>query len=289
MRNALTNAMLGLVVLLGAVADARGQFKPSQGRQKSAEDLVAVSFVSDTARIAPGQTFHLAIVFEIEPHWHIYWVSPGASGLPTQVDIIAPEGFVVGEPLYTRPQAFGSSETLEGLTYGYEKNAVLFVPITAPVDLKKGSASFQADILYLVCKSFCLMGNINRSLTLETDDKENHASIGVDPILARAKDRLPQALEQLEESKVAFDGKLLTVRISAGDSKTATLYPIELPGITYENPKVVLKGDFFIATVEVEINPDNALGEEMKLVGVVGLGKNRDDPSYMFELSLSKP
>lgn len=289
MRNALTNAMLGLVVLLGATVDARGQFGPTQGRQKSAEDLVAVSIRADTTRIAPGQTFHLAIVFEIEPHWHIYWVSPGASGMPTQVDIVAPEGFVVGEPLYTRPQAFGSSETLEGLTYGYEKNAVLFVPITAPVDLKKGSATFKADILYLVCKGLCLMGNVNRSLTLETDEKENHASVNVDPILARAKNRLPRTLDHLEGANAGFDGKLLTVTIPAGDAKTAMLYPIELPGITYENPKVVRKGEFFIATVEVEINPGNALGEGMKLAGVVGLGKHRDDPSYAFELSLSKP
>lgn len=289
MRNALTNAMLGLVVLLGATVDARGQFGPTQGRQKSAEDLVAVSIRADTARIAPGQRFHLAIVFEIEPHWHIYWVSPGMSGMPTQVDIVAPEGFIVGEPLYTRPQAFGSSEALGGLTYGYEKNAVLFVPITAPLDLKEGSATFKADILYLACKSICLMGNVNRSLTLETGEKENQASVRVDPILERAKNRIPRTLEQLEESKVSFDGKLLTVRIPAGDAKTATLYPIELPGITYENPNVVRKGDFFIATVEVEINPGNALGEEMKLAGVVGLGKHRDDPSYAFELSLSKP
>lgn len=289
MRNALTNTMLGLVVLIVATVDARGQFRPTQGRQKSAEDLVDVSIRADTTRIAPGQTFHLAIVFEIEPHWHIYWVSPGTSGMPTQVDIVAPEGFVVGEPLYTRPQAFGSSATLEGLTYGYEKNAVLFVPITAPLDLTEGSATFKADILYLACKSICLMGNVDRSLTLETDEKESHASVRIDPILARAKNRLPRALEELEESTVAFDGKLLTVRIPAGDAKTAMLYPRELPGVTYENPNVELKGDFFIATVEVEINPGNALGEEMKLAGVVGLGKHRDDPSYAFELSLSKP
>ncbi len=92
----------------------------------------------------------------------------------------------------------------------------------------------------------------------------------------------------MEGSKTDFDGKLLTVRIPAGDAKTAMLYPIELPGVTYENPKVVRKGDFFIATVEVEINPGNALGEEMKLAGVVGLGQDRDDPSYAFELLLSE-
>ena len=289
MRNILTNAMLGLVVLFGTTVDVCGQFGPTQGRQKSAEDLVAVSIVSDTARIAPGETFHLAIVFEIEPQWHIYWVSPGASGMPTQVDVVAPKGFVVGKPLYTRPQSFGSSEALEGLTYGYEKSAVLFVPITAPVELKDGSASFKADVLFLVCKSLCLMGNVNRSLTLETGPTENQAAARVDPILAQAKDRLPQALEHLEGAKADFDGNLLTVRIPAGDAKTAMLYPIEVPGVTYENPRVVRKGDFFMVTVEVEINPGNALGEEMKLAGVVGLGKDRDDPSYAFELSLSEP
>ena len=69
--------------------------------------------------------------------------------------------------------------------------------------------------------------------------------------------------------------------------KAAILYPIELPGITYQNPKVELRDGFFIATIEVEINPGNALGVELKLAGVGGLGKNRHDPSYACELSPS--
>ena len=37
------------------------------------------------------------------------------------------------------------------------------------------------------------MGNVNRSLTLETNEKEGQASVDVDPILTRAKNRLPQS------------------------------------------------------------------------------------------------
>ena len=288
MRNVMKNMLPALVVLIGMTVDVQGQFGPKQGRQKSAEDLVSVSFKADTARIAPGQTFHLAIIFEIEPHWHIYWLSPGASGMPTQVDITAPEGFMVGEPRFTRPQAFGSSGVQEGLTYGYQNNVVLFVPVTAPQRLPEGVTTFDADISFLVCKSYCLMGSVKRSLTLDTGEPERQLAEISDPTLARAKKRLPRKLEQLDGAKVAFDGKVLRVRIPAGEMKVATWYPIELPGITYQNPKVDLRDGFFIATIEVQINPGNALGEELKLAGVVGLGKNRDDPSYAFELSLSE-
>ena len=55
-----------------------------------------VELVSDASEIAPGQTFHLGVTFDKEPHWHIYWKNPGASGLAPEFDWDLPAGFEVG-------------------------------------------------------------------------------------------------------------------------------------------------------------------------------------------------
>ena len=56
-----------------------------------------IELISETTQVVPGQTFYLALNFELEPHWHIYWENPGASGLPVEIEWELPEGFVAGE------------------------------------------------------------------------------------------------------------------------------------------------------------------------------------------------
>jgi DsbC/DsbD-like thiol-disulfide interchange protein len=93
---------------------------------KSAEQLVTVRGVADVDRLVPGQAFHLAFIFTIEPGWHIYWLNSGASGGPTEIKVSGPQGFTFGKALFPRPIVLHGEE---GDTYGYERQTVLFVPV----------------------------------------------------------------------------------------------------------------------------------------------------------------
>ncbi len=71
------------VLVLSASAVAHDQFGPTNlPGPNSADHLVAVNMVTDVQRVGPGQTFHLALIFDIEPQWRIYWKNPGEGAPP---------------------------------------------------------------------------------------------------------------------------------------------------------------------------------------------------------------
>ncbi|MGB0344628.1 MAG: protein-disulfide reductase DsbD domain-containing protein, partial [Coraliomargarita sp.] len=65
-----------------------------------------VELLADVSEIVPGETFHLGLRYELEPHWHVYWKNPGASGLPPEVEWTLPEGFEAGTMAFPAPERF---------------------------------------------------------------------------------------------------------------------------------------------------------------------------------------
>jgi DsbC/DsbD-like thiol-disulfide interchange protein len=86
-------------------------------------------------RVAPGQSFWVALEFDIRDGWHTYWRNPGDSG-PGDADVELPPGFTAGDIVWTTPHRF---ELPPLVNYGYAKHAMHLVQITAPKDLKAGA------------------------------------------------------------------------------------------------------------------------------------------------------
>lgn len=255
------------------------------GGEKTADQLVRLHSVSEFDQIMPGQTFHLAFMFDIEPGWHIYWKNPGASGAPTEITLSAPPGFQVGRTLFPRPTSF---EGEEGTTYGYERNVTLLVEVTAPPTLQSSRVMFNAEVTWLVCKDICLMGRKSEIISLSTissvrEQSESRSNSSV----AAARKRIPQPLDEVDGGSADFDGKTLTIRMPAKHHRTAVFFPIETPGVQYGSPEIEVLNDRVEITVSVEVNPGNALGKPMTVAGLVGLGDSADDPSFEFAIPLS--
>jgi hypothetical protein len=49
--------------------------------------------VSNAVTLEPGRQLDLGLLFDLGPHWHIYWSNPGDSGEPPVVRWRLPEGF----------------------------------------------------------------------------------------------------------------------------------------------------------------------------------------------------
>ncbi len=278
----------GLALAVGSAAYGQDpSLGPGAGR-KTAEELVAVRTVADVASIAPGQTFHLAVIFDIEPQWHMYWKNPGEGAPPPTLAIEVPKGFEVGEVRWPRPIAV---ESPIGPTYVYENQAALFVPITAPDDLMDGSATIRADIRWAVCKAVCLLGRGRRSVDLRTvsaDSQSDPVPVSApDPVLARLKKRLPKPLAKAASGSADFDGTMLTITGPAMGREVLTFFPGATPGVSYGDPTVTIEADRFRVEVAVQINRRNTLGKRVVLSGLVALGPENDDPSYDFEVELS--
>ena len=96
------------LALLAAPATAQGlpRFGGGEPAELKASDLVQVSVRAFPDGVAAGATTHLAVRFDIRKDWHIYWENPGASGMPTELEIDAPKGFIVGQTMFPRPLRF---------------------------------------------------------------------------------------------------------------------------------------------------------------------------------------
>ncbi len=182
---------------------------------------VEVALIAEVEQVVPGQTLYVGLDFKLEPHWHLYWKNPGASGLPVEIEWQLPEGFSAGEIQWPAPERI----ELAGLmNYGYEGTVTLMVPIQAPETLQAGaSVALQAEVFWLVCKEMCLPGDANLSLELPVAlDSSSSAQAAV---FDAARARLPQsALPWGLAASVERQQLVLTFEQGAGDPIPRDLY-----------------------------------------------------------------
>ena len=132
----------------------------------------ADDYASDWARTDQGAarlvaapskdgTLRLGLLFQLEPHWKIYWRSPGDAGLPPTVDWTGSDNVQVGDFAWPVPERF----ELSGLeTFGYEGEILLPVAVTVshpgePVHLK-------AAVDFLTCRELCVPNDVTLDLVL---------------------------------------------------------------------------------------------------------------------------
>jgi DsbC/DsbD-like thiol-disulfide interchange protein len=174
MRLSALTAALVLVLGLGAACAGNAE-------------LVKATLLADVSAIRPGEAFHIGVLLEIQPAWHVYWINPGDSGSATKVEIEAPAGFVVGEVKYPFPVKFTGAGDIVG--YGYHDEVMLMAEVTPPKDLAAGKdITIRAKASWLVCKDLCLPGKQDLTLSLPVAAKAEAAN---EAIFAKWKKQLP--------------------------------------------------------------------------------------------------
>ena len=155
-----------------------------------AVDNVHARLESEVSRIAPGQSFSVALVLDIGAGWHTYWRNPGDSGQATRLDWTLPHGFRAGPIEWPAPHRFVLAPLVN---FGYAKQAVHLVQITAPTALQPGEpVTLQADAHWLVCSDICIPEHANLRLTLPTGAQSGPIDPAAAPLFARARAELPQ-------------------------------------------------------------------------------------------------
>jgi thiol:disulfide interchange protein DsbD len=150
---------------------------------------VSASLVSDASSIQAGQQFQIGVLYRIEPGWHIYWKYPGDAGIATKIAWQLPEGFKVHDfqwPIPTREKEPGDLQV-----FGYSSEVLLFTAVEAPQSLPAGPIEIQAKSDWLVCQNFCIPGNAQLSLRLNTGLSAPSQSA---QIFARYTAQLPKPL-----------------------------------------------------------------------------------------------
>jgi thiol:disulfide interchange protein DsbD len=249
---------------------------------KSTQGKATTTVRTDVAWTGPSQTFHIIVAITPEEGWHVYWKNPGASGAPTEIEIEAPQGFHVGEPLFPRPSTFSGEE---GLTFGFAQEAAIFVPVTAPATLSNGEVSFKVTTNWLSCKGKCVMGEQTHSLTVPS----NRMSEGPkyrDMRLSQWERRLPQPISEFEQGSAVVVGNTLQIAGESSDSHIQFI-GVEQKEIRFGEQEALIRsgGEF---RLPIPIFPDftASKGEPILIEGILLVGRKNSDPSYVVRVVL---
>ena len=114
---------LALVILLTALTAVSGEaqsWNPATAAGQTAQQAspdVTVKLIADQSHIVPGESFHIGVLIDIPQPWHIYWITPGDTGVATMVEFDTPEGLQVGPLRYPAPERYTGAGNLVDHVY----------------------------------------------------------------------------------------------------------------------------------------------------------------------------
>lgn len=195
---------------------------------KLKEHHTKISLVADVQSIQPGRAFTVGVRMRMDPGWHTYWKNSGEAGLPTEIVWTLPDGFTAGDIQWPLPHKYNESGDV--LTYGYETETMLLVPILPPADLRPGnSVTLKAKVSWLECEKICIPGDADAGITLpvaDADPGRAHAAL-----FERYRAQVPQPLPAdagIAVHSETGNGKI-SIRLEVRGGNRLVIRPEEMP------------------------------------------------------------
>jgi len=157
------NRVVPLLAVLTVVSFLLPGARATAAAGDAGESKIRARLAADAAEVEAGSTFHLGVVFEIEPGWHIYWRNPGGAGLATDLRWRLPVGLEAGDLGWPLPVAFDQSGGIAG--YGYKGAVMLASEIQSGLTLD-AATEVGAAVSWLACKDVCVQGSAELTGTL---------------------------------------------------------------------------------------------------------------------------
>lgn len=108
--------------------------------------------------LIPGRVNTVALTFDLEPGWHVYWRGQNDTGFPIKATFSVTGGNSWGEPLWPAGERHVSPGEI--LDYVYEGDeATLLLPVLVPDSVEPGTdVKITAEAEWLVCREACIPG-----------------------------------------------------------------------------------------------------------------------------------
>jgi thiol:disulfide interchange protein DsbD len=179
--------------------------------------------VAEEKSIEPGRDFWVAVHFELEKEWHVYWVNPGDSGEPPRVEWSLPAGFSAGPIEWPYPRRFQQSTIVN---YGYEDDVLLLAKIHPPASV--AAAPLAANVKWLVCREICIPGRAQLLLTLPVQQGTPSKDPKQKALLDATRARLPRPMPRTWEAKAVIQQEHTVLDIRTGKREPgAYFFPLE--------------------------------------------------------------
>jgi thiol:disulfide interchange protein/DsbC/DsbD-like thiol-disulfide interchange protein len=226
-----------------------------------ATENVKARLVSEVASLGPGQSAWVILELNIRDGWHTYWRNPGDSGEATQLAWALPAGFSAGGIVWTTPHRFDVPPLVN---YGYGKQALHLVQITAPKDLKAGApVALAAKASWLVCSDVCIPEDVQLQVSVPTSAQAG----GIDPkdaaLFTEARGELPSESPAATSARISGDQLIVSLGKEWGATlpqiKTLAFFPYDEGAIEYAAPQVLSRNaDSVQLSMKVGYQPPKA-------------------------------
>ena len=114
-----------------------------------------------------GETNWLAVHFEIDPGWHLYWNGRNDTGLPPDVTPALPKGYSLGAPLWPVPERMLSPGPI--LDHVYEGSFTLLYPLEVPKSAAS-DATLGFAVSWLACQEMCIPESDSLAVAVKVGD-----------------------------------------------------------------------------------------------------------------------
>ncbi len=168
------------------------------------------TLLSEQASIEPGQSFWVALHFDIIEGWHTYWKNAGDSGNPPTIEWTLPHGFEASDIHWPYPERLPVGPLMN---YGYSNESWLLVRMTAPNKLDADPVTLRARSDWLVCKEECIPEDGEFSLSIGRATPGNSQASGWQPRLKAVQSKIPQASPLNSSIDVQADIIELTIQL----------------------------------------------------------------------------
>ena len=186
----------------------------------------AATLILPSTAIA-GDTVLVGVQLKMEPGWHTYWKNPGEAGQATEVKWTLPPGVTAGEIQWPLPHKIPPADVV---TYGYEDEVVLLVPLKLASNLPAGPLNLAAKVSWLECKESCIpaSADIHGDLNLGSP-KRNAGDDANEKLLALWKSKVPATAANFSAQawwEKPADGNTRTLNLQwPGDAAGADFFP----------------------------------------------------------------
>lgn len=224
-------------------------------------------FVTEGAKIrlislpAPdGKTINAGLQINLDKGWKTYWRSPGATGLPPQLDFSGSNNIAATSIDYPVPITFGENGNL---TVGYDSSVTL--PITIDPLFAGRPVKINLGGVVGICAEVCIP--VQFTLSLEENGKGiSSRAVASELLLARSNLIEAQHSEFMIKSATVAD-KMLKIEAIVPEGTSNSTILVEGPSNWYLTPTHATSVNGIAAQFEVSLAdiPNDANPEETEL------------------------
>lgn len=168
-----------------------------------AKVIATVELLADREVLVAGETATLALRFDIQPEWHIYWRNAGVAGFAPMVKWKLPPGYAVGPLQFPPPHRYTTPNL--GDSYILDARPVLLATLTVPADAPVGGeVEITGKAEWLVCRTECVRETQPVAIKLPVVARGTAVKAAHADVFEPARQRLPVAASAAKYTHVTI-------------------------------------------------------------------------------------